>query len=66
VGFGISHPDHVRQIWDAGADGVIVGSHFISMIERHVAAITPAIAGICGFIEEVKSTAVAAPAHAAN
>jgi tryptophan synthase alpha chain len=60
VGFGISHPTHVGQIWDAGADGVIVGSHFISMIERHVGAIAPAIAGICGFIEEVKSPALAA------
>lgn len=60
VGFGISHPHHVRQIWDAGADGVIVGSHFISMIERNVAAIAPAISGICGFIEEVKSPALAA------
>ncbi len=56
VGFGISHPDSVRQLWNAGADGVIVGSHFISMIEQNTAAIAPAIDGICGFIEEVKST----------
>ena len=61
VGFGISHPDHVRQIWDAGADGVIVGSHFISMIERNVGAIAPAITGICGFIADVKAPALAAP-----
>jgi tryptophan synthase alpha chain len=61
VGFGISHPDHVRQIWDAGADGVIVGSHFISMIERNVGAIAPAISGICSFIEDVKSPTLTAP-----
>ena len=55
VGFGISHPESVRQLWDTGADGVIVGSHFISMIERNVGAIAPAISGICSFIDDVKS-----------
>lgn len=57
VGFGISHPDHVRQIWDTGADGVIVGSHFSAMIERNVGTVGAAITGICDFIEEVKSSA---------
>jgi tryptophan synthase alpha chain len=35
VGFGISTPDHVRQITAAGAEGVIVGSALVSMIEQH-------------------------------
>jgi tryptophan synthase alpha chain len=61
VGFGISHPDSVRQLWNTGADGVIVGSHFISMIERNVGAISPAIDGICRFIADVKSPVMAAP-----
>lgn len=66
VGFGISHPDMVRQVWDTGADGVIVGSHFISMIERNTADITPAISGICRFIEDVKSPVLAPPHQAAS
>jgi tryptophan synthase alpha chain len=64
--FGISHPNHVRQVWDAGADGVIVGSHFISMIERNAGAIAPAINGICSFIMDVKSPALAAPNPSAS
>lgn len=29
VGFGISNPDDIRRILDAGADGAIVGSHLV-------------------------------------
>jgi tryptophan synthase alpha chain len=32
VGFGISNPDHVRQIIHAGADGVIVGSALVKVV----------------------------------
>jgi len=35
VGFGISRPVHVSQIMSAGADGVIVGSAFVNIIERN-------------------------------
>jgi len=35
VGFGVSKPEHVRRIIIAGADGVIVGSAFINLIETH-------------------------------
>lgn len=34
VGFGISKPDHVKQIIRTGADGAIVGSAFIQTIAR--------------------------------
>jgi tryptophan synthase alpha chain len=34
VGFGVSKPQHVKQIIAAGADGVIVGSAFINIIEK--------------------------------
>jgi tryptophan synthase alpha chain len=32
VGFGISKPDHVREMIHAGADGAIVGSAFVKII----------------------------------
>ncbi len=35
VGFGISRPEHVREMVEAGADGVIVGSALESIIEDH-------------------------------
>ncbi len=35
VGFGVSKPQHVRQIVEAGADGVIVGSAFINLIQKN-------------------------------
>jgi tryptophan synthase alpha chain len=35
VGFGISKPEHVSKIVRAGADGVIVGSAFVKLIEEN-------------------------------
>jgi tryptophan synthase alpha chain len=35
VGFGVSKPEHVQRIVGAGADGVIVGSAFINLIQKH-------------------------------
>ncbi|NIR87830.1 tryptophan synthase subunit alpha [Candidatus Bathyarchaeota archaeon] len=35
VGFGISKPEHVRTIMLNGADGVIVGSRFVKIIEKN-------------------------------
>lgn len=34
VGFGISQPDHVRQVAAAGADGAIVASALVDLVER--------------------------------
>lgn len=36
VGFGISKPEHVKDVLKAGADGAIVGSAFIKIIERNL------------------------------
>lgn len=35
VGFGISKPEHVRRIILSGADGAIVGSKFVKIIEQN-------------------------------
>jgi len=35
VGFGISTPDHVREMLHAGADGAIVGSAFVEIIRKN-------------------------------
>lgn len=34
VGFGISKPEHVKAVMEAGAEGAIVGSAFINIIEK--------------------------------
>ena len=36
VGFGISQPEHVKEVLDAGADGAIVGSALINIIEDNL------------------------------
>jgi len=35
VGFGVSKPEHVKGIIEAGADGVIVGSAFVNIVRKH-------------------------------
>jgi len=35
VGFGISRPEHAAALRDAGADGVIVGSALVKIVEEH-------------------------------
>jgi tryptophan synthase alpha chain len=35
VGFGISKPEHVRRVIDAGADAAIVGSAFINIVAKN-------------------------------
>jgi tryptophan synthase alpha subunit len=36
VGFGISSPEHVAEVAKAGADGVIIGSALVSVIETNL------------------------------
>ena len=35
VGFGISKPEHIKQVIAAGADAAIVGSAFINIIQKN-------------------------------
>jgi len=35
VGFGVSKPEHAKLIIQSGADGVIVGSAFVNIINKH-------------------------------
>ena len=35
VGFGVSKPEHVKGIIEAGAGGVIVGSAFVNIVRKH-------------------------------
>jgi tryptophan synthase alpha chain len=35
VGFGVSEPEHVRTIINNGADGAIVGSALVKIVEKH-------------------------------
>jgi tryptophan synthase alpha chain len=35
VGFGISQPEHVRELLASGAKGVIVGSAIVEIIANH-------------------------------
>ena len=49
VGFGISKPEHVKRVIDAGADAAIVGSAFINIIEKNTK----------DMLEELEKTAAA-------
>ncbi|MBW8017182.1 MAG: tryptophan synthase subunit alpha [Planctomycetes bacterium] len=55
VGFGISSADQAKQVADAGADGVIIGSKIVKMIENNLGDIAAMTKEISDFIKEVKS-----------
>ena len=55
VGFGISSPTHAAEVAAAGADGVIVGSKIVRMIEENLNDPQKAQAEITTFIRDVKA-----------
>ena len=55
VGFGISSADHAKQVAGAGADGVIIGSKIVKMIENNLGDKAAMTKEISDFIKEVKS-----------
>ena len=54
VGCGISKPEHASTVASAGADGVIIGSKIVSMIETHENDPRSMISAVSGFIKEMK------------
>ena len=55
AGFGISKPEHARAAADAGADGAIIGSRIVGMIEAHLDDPARAIAEVSAFVRQVKA-----------
>ncbi|MHC4742582.1 MAG: tryptophan synthase subunit alpha [Planctomycetota bacterium] len=55
VGFGISTPEHAAAIAAAGADGVIIGSKIVNLIEANLGDKGKMIKEISTFLTEVKT-----------
>ncbi len=56
VGFGISKPENAAKVAAAGADGVIIGSKIVKIIEENLGNKEKTLAEISTFIKEVKSS----------
>jgi len=55
VGFGISKPEHAATVAGAGADGVIIGSKIVELIENNLGSREKIIGEISMFLSQVKS-----------
>ncbi len=55
VGFGISKTEHAAAIAQAGADGVIIGSKIVELIEHNLGSREKMLTEISTFLTEVKS-----------
>jgi tryptophan synthase alpha chain len=54
VGFGISKPEHAAAVAAAGADGVIIGSAIVQLIEENLGHKKKCLSAISTFISEVR------------
>ena len=54
VGFGVSSAEHAATIARAGADGVIIGSKIVGLIENNLSNKEKCLAEISTFLSEVK------------
>jgi len=54
VGFGISKPEHAQRIIQAGADGVIVGSAFVSIVQKNQSNVGRMLDEICETARKLK------------
>jgi len=55
VGFGVSKPEHAKALAQAGADGVIVGSAIVNIIEKNLDTPEKAKAELETFIRDMKA-----------
>jgi len=55
IGFGISKPKHVKELFQLGADGVIVGSAIIRIIEANLSNPDQLIDELAHYIKEMKA-----------
>jgi tryptophan synthase alpha chain len=55
VGFGISKAEHATTVATAGADGVIIGSKIVGLIENNLNDPDKMLGSISAFLTEVKS-----------
>ncbi|HUT28514.1 MAG TPA: tryptophan synthase subunit alpha [Sedimentisphaerales bacterium] len=55
VGFGISTPEHAAAVASAGADGVIIGSTIVTLIEQNLDNSNKMLAEIAAFLKSVKA-----------
>jgi tryptophan synthase alpha chain len=55
VGFGISKAEHAAAVAQAGADGVIIGSKIVGLIENNLKEPEKMLADISAFLTEVKN-----------
>jgi len=55
VGFGISKPEHAASVAGAGADGVIIGSKIVELIEKNLDSREKIIDEISMFLNDIKS-----------
>jgi tryptophan synthase alpha chain len=53
VGFGISKPEHAVAVASAGADGVIIGSKIVSLIEANLDNKNDAVTAISQFVASI-------------
>jgi len=56
VGFGISKPEHAATVVKAGADGVIIGSKIVDLIESNLDNKDKMLADITAVLSEIKGT----------
>ena len=54
VGFGISEPEHVKSVIESGADGAIVGSAIITLIEKNLKNKSKTLESIADYIASMK------------
>ncbi|MEK6948792.1 MAG: tryptophan synthase subunit alpha [Nanoarchaeota archaeon] len=54
VGFGISKPQHVKDVIMAGADGAIVGSAIVDLIEKNIEKKARILNEVSNFVKELK------------